>query len=421
MLTRWRRYATNTESALLTQNVSSRKKVVFVSLRFPFPSYGGEKVDALSYLKVFDDLGFDIVLVAVGEKKAVSNERIISLRRLVPNLVDVHVLRSNLLVSAVGAALYGLFGKPLQVGFFSASLMMSQKIRRLLSESDTIFIQTIRFWPLISRSTVEKTNLLFADSISRNYRLAASHYRGLVSFLFAIEGWLMFRYERFVCSQTLSSGIFHSRTDIDYLTQQNNRRIVAIPIIKERVPAFKEIDSLTARRAVFVGNFSYFPNALALKMLLENAEKLSELGIRIDLIGSDMPSELVPLIERSESITYLGVVPDLESVILDSYCVICPVNVGAGMQNKILDGLSAGRCVLASYFSAQPYFHYIKETDSKKVGILTFKDFDEFAATLRFILNDSAIANQFGRAAYEVAKSFEFSVLKNEVSKFVRA
>jgi polysaccharide biosynthesis protein PslH len=103
---------------------------------------------------------------------------------------------------------------------------------------------------------------------------------------------------------------------------------------------------------LFVGNYEYAPNVdaaltLARYILPEVQKCLPEL--KLWLVGNNPPPELQAL--ASESIKVTGRVPDVRPYFARAKAFVCPLRMGAGIKNKVLEALALGCPVIATPLS----------------------------------------------------------------------
>jgi len=102
-----------------------------------------------------------------------------------------------------------------------------------------------------------------------------------------------------------------------------------------------------ARRALFVGNFSYEPNRNGLRFLLEEIfprvwEELPDARLRLVGAGLDEPPSDDPRVEA------VGFVDDLADAYADVSAVVVPLLQGGGTPLKFVEGLAYGLPVVAT-------------------------------------------------------------------------
>jgi len=102
-----------------------------------------------------------------------------------------------------------------------------------------------------------------------------------------------------------------------------------------------------ARRAIFVASFSYPPNRLALRFLLDDVLPLVWKKLpdgRLTVVGKGSRS----LVPHDPRITALGFVEDLSPVYEGASCAVVPLLHGGGTPLKLIEALAYGLPVVAT-------------------------------------------------------------------------
>ncbi|MCY3572860.1 MAG: glycosyltransferase family 4 protein [Chloroflexi bacterium] len=103
---------------------------------------------------------------------------------------------------------------------------------------------------------------------------------------------------------------------------------------------------------VFVGNFAYAPNQDAARLLIERllpAVRAKLPAARLQLVGANPPDWLREL--ANEHIEVTGRVADVAPYLSRAALFVCPLRIGAGMKNKVLEALAMGVPVVATPLS----------------------------------------------------------------------
>ena len=103
-------------------------------------------------------------------------------------------------------------------------------------------------------------------------------------------------------------------------------------------------------RVLFVGNMSRRRNQTAVSWLVESVWPLVRAACpeaNLHIVGAEPPASIIAL-EQIPGVTVTGWVADLGAAYAQARVVVAPMRSEAGALNKILDGLAAGRPVVAT-------------------------------------------------------------------------
>lgn len=100
-------------------------------------------------------------------------------------------------------------------------------------------------------------------------------------------------------------------------------------------------------KVIFYGVMSRDENHEAAMWMIQNVmPRLSDLDIRLDIIGSNPREELKQT--ANEKICVRGYVDDVRKDFAECLCMAVPLRLGAGIKVKILEGMSAGVPILTN-------------------------------------------------------------------------
>jgi glycosyltransferase involved in cell wall biosynthesis len=101
---------------------------------------------------------------------------------------------------------------------------------------------------------------------------------------------------------------------------------------------------------IFVGHLRVFHNVDAVVHFVQDVLPLVRQqipGCRLRIVGAD-PDISVQRLASHPAVTVTGFVPDLNAVLNRSAVFVAPLRFAAGVQNKVLEAMAAGRPVVAT-------------------------------------------------------------------------
>lgn len=158
------------------------------------------------------------------------------------------------------------------------------------------------------------------------------------------ESWMFMPYDRTVVI---------AQADKDALLQLNpNLKIEVIANgidLNHFVPQNRQREAHTL---LFVGNYEYAPNLDAVKLLVDEILPRVRQQIpsaRLLLVGNAPPDWMRDLAKDFIEVT--GRVPDVADYLASATLFVCPLRMGAGLKNKVLEALAMGMSIVATPLS----------------------------------------------------------------------
>jgi polysaccharide biosynthesis protein PslH len=178
------------------------------------------------------------------------------------------------------------------------------------------------------------------------------------------------------------------------LTEEDKTELLGInPKLRiEVIPNGIDLDYFKAREEarhpatlLFVGNYEYLPNVdaalvLAEHILPEVRRHLPE--ARLQLVGNAPPPEIVAL--QSESIEVTGRVADIRPYYAQATVFVCPLRIGAGIKNKLLEALAMRLPIVANALS-------IEGIAAKHGETVLLAEIETMALTIVELLQDKSL------------------------------
>ncbi len=193
--------------------------------------------------------------------------------------------------------------------------------------------------------TPYESHALYLQSAARQGQLSAR-----------LRAPLARRYERFMFTP-------YDRTVVISAADQSLLATLQPALKLEVIPNGIELERFQLRATqrdrhtlLFVGNYDYSPNQDAARLLIERIlpqirQQLP--SARLQLVGVNPPDWLRALANENEHIEITGAVPDVIPYLANAAVFICPLRVGAGVKNKVLEALAMGIAVVATPLSIE--------------------------------------------------------------------
>jgi sugar transferase (PEP-CTERM/EpsH1 system associated) len=315
-------------------------RILVLAPRFPFPLDKGDRITVFNLVRHFSRL-HDVALVTFLEPGQSPADR----RHLIDTTDRIATVPLSKRRAYLRALLGMLRGRPLQVGYYS-SPQMARKVAQVIEEfqPDIVYSHTIRMAEYLAGERLPKV-LAMQISMRLNYgRLARFHKSVLRRIVYRIEAWRAGRYEPRI-ARRFDRCLLISEHDAVALGKPRPENILINPhgvdyrFFSSTGAGAEEDGSL-----VFTGNLAYPPNADAVEWFVAEILPLIRAevpGVRLSVVGAD-PLPGVRRLADDPSVEVTGRVPDLRPYLDRAQVALDPLRVGAGLQNKVLEGMSMG-------------------------------------------------------------------------------
>lgn len=152
---------------------------------------------------------------------------------------------------------------------------------------------------------------------------------------------------------------------------------------------------------VFSGNFDFFPNVDAASYFIKNIVPLLRRAVpevRVRILGKNPPRHLLAL--RSEAVEITGFRSDFHRLLGEAAVYVCPLRLGTGIKNKVLEAMAAGLPVVSSTAGIEGIgctagIHYLQATTP-----------GEFTVSISRALRDSHLSQRLANAARQHVTAF---------------
>jgi sugar transferase (PEP-CTERM/EpsH1 system associated) len=385
-------------------------RILCLTSRLPYPPNRGDRLRAFHFIEHLSQ-EHDLSLASFIADEAERGH----LPALRSYCHDVRVLPMSPGRSALSAALNIWRREPLQALYYRLGAMR-RMVDDMIATTDfqVAYVHLFRMAPYVADHTQLYRIVDLTDVISREIDLSLP-YRSLASrAVYRLETKRINRYEQWV-AQNFEETWLISNSDGQALTQaapQANIRIVPNGIDFDQF--YPTGQSCVPNSLIFVGHLRVLHNMDAATHLAQDVLPLVQRKVHsctLNIVGAD-PAPQIRQLGQSAAITVTGFVPDLNAHLNNATVFVAPLRFAAGIQNKVLEAMAAGRPVVTTSLvndglGAQP------ERD-----ILVADDATATARQIVRLLTSQPLREQIGQAGRQFVKSkFSWS----HVVKRVRA
>ena len=377
--------------------------------RVPYPTEKGDKLRAFYQIRQLAKT-HEVILCALNDGD-LHEDAIPVLKKFVSAIHIIPLSKASIAVNLIKS----LFSKkPLQVGYFY-NTASAEKIHQLIAQykPDHIFCQLIRVAEYARGIKIPKT-LDYQDVFSKGIerRIAGAPFY-LKPFL-KIEYQRLLNYEHDIFSE-FDHKIIISDSDRDLIPHPDRKEIVVVANGVDTA-FFSPVDREKQYDLVFTGNMGYPPNIesaeyLVNRILPEVSRKIP--GIRLLIAGAN--PHLRVMVLKSAQVTVTGWVPDIREAYSSARIFIAPMQLGTGLQNKILEAMAMRIPCITSPLA----FSALHATAGK--DILVAETPHEYAAHIMMLLENPDKAAEIARNGYEfVQRNFNWETETGKINEIIQ-
>ncbi|MBE2189439.1 MAG: glycosyltransferase [Desulfobulbaceae bacterium] len=368
----------------------SRKRVLFLTTRFPYPPIGGDKLKAFNLLKIMSK-HYDVKLIAWSYFKLPKD----SYLELIKSLgVEVEVLRLNPFKAALNCGLKLFSGLPFEISFYNLS-----EFRKAVETSvkydkiDVVVAFFMRSGEFVKNMQIKK--LLVAEDCRTLYQKRS--YEQTDKFLQKIvryhEWKKLHKYEKSMMDKfdAVSFVTEHDISSIKNINPHGNYKLLTNGTDVEH---YKDSSKREPYTLLFAGKMNVHSNQisaiqLAKEILPVVAKAVPE--VKLIIAGADMNAEIRNL--ASDKIEIIENVSDMLPQYQRATIFVNPHRGGSGIQNKLLEALACGCSVITTITGIQG----INGIDGEHLIIAN--DSTDFARKIIKLLGDEDLRAKIGTQA----------------------
>ncbi len=320
------------------------KKLLVLAPRFPYPVIGGDKLRIYHLCRVLSR-HYSLTLLSLCEAEEELHAELPD-DGVFDRVERVYLPRWRSYVNT----LFALPTRtPLQVAYYR-SRAFAAAVSRLLPSHDGALVHLVRCAEYVRRS--DKPRILeMTDAISLNYSRVKQlrNARGLKSRVFGIEAKRLLDYERAIVDD-FDLSVLVSKTDRDYLfpgASATNVMVCSNGVDLSGLPY--TVRNMSSRVLIFIGDMRTVQNQDMCHFFVETVLPLLRKrgDYRFRLVGSIAPA-LAERFRAYDGVEVTGRVASVAEAASDGAVGVCPMRIGAGVQNKILEYMALGLPVVTT-------------------------------------------------------------------------
>ena len=364
--------------------------------RFPFPLEKGDKLRIYYQIKELSKT-FDLKLIALSDQP-VSQEHLQELEQFCS---EIHIFPLSKFSYLSNAAWHLLTGKSFQVGYFYNRKWIKRTNELLKKWKPAhIYTQLVRCTEYTKNYHDCPKTLDYMDALGTGSERRADKSNTLLKWIFKKEGERLKDYERRVFEYYDYKTII-SEQDRRLIKHPDQRKIYAVPNGIDQ--SFLTYDGAYTQQYEigFIGNMNYAPNVDAVHYI--NEHYLSKNPSVKFLVAGANPHASVLELANKDNITIAGWIDDIRTAYADMKLFVAPMQIGTGMQNKLLEAMAMGIPCITTPLANNAIGGIHKES------IWVVDTPEELSEAINYLLENTNKANEIGQKAKEfVAQNYSW-------------
>ena len=360
---------------------------IFVLLsRFPYPLDKGDKLRA--YYQIKELSAFHEIHLCCLDDTNIPSEYLKQLESFCKSVTVIKLRKWQIAINLFT----GLFSSlPFQVWYFyqgHAHRKIKQQIKNI--QPDHIYCQLLRTTEYVKHEHAIPKTLDYMDTFSKGMERRIEHGGWKKPFIKA-EFQRLKKYENLIFEYFENKTII-SKQDQEFIFHPNRAKIAVIPNGID-LSKFTPLEIDKQYDLVFVGNMRYAPNVESALFIVNEILPIllkEKPDIRILLSGASPAKAVLEL--ASKHVTVTGWIDDIRESYAKGRIFFAPLNIGTGLQNKLLEAMAMGiPCITSSLAN-----NALNASDKKEILIGSTPE--EYKRLILNLLSDPEKSNSIAAA-----------------------
>ena len=353
--------------------------ILFLAHRIPYPPDRGDKIRSFHILKHLA-ARHRVHLVAFADDAAdLAGERALS--GLIASSTIVPRTKSRARAAAEALA----SGRPISLAAFDDPALRAA-VDRVLADPkvDLVYVFSGQMAQYLPQGSGQRVLMDFVDMDSAKFAAYAEAARGPKAWAMRREARLLGRFERAVAARAEASLFVSEAEAAPFRAIVPGARVLAVENGIDAAfydPALPFDAPASGPLIVFTGQMDYPPNVEAVRWFATNmlpAIRRAHPAARFAIVGRAPTSEVRAL--ASDGVIVTGAVPDVRPWLAAAACVVAPLRLARGIQNKVLEAMAMARPVVASTAAAEGIDHagtILVGADGEAIATAVFQTLDQ--------------------------------------------
>lgn len=381
------------------------KKLLFISSRPIFPIIGGDQIRTFQSLRLLAEY-FNIHLIIItptdiSKEKMAEYERYGTWRYFKMSKVDHFVSAMRFLYNSL----------PIQVNYYYSKKVQNY-IDSIINDYDVVYCNNLRTAEYFRRHTSISRVIDFVDAISMNYEKARKHANLLMKVVYNIDYHRCKIYESLLLQEFDNAAVI-SDIDKDYILR-NSKVKKNIQVVGNMADVSEYVEETEGHNLAFIGKMSYAPNILAVSNFVKNVLPLIRNKIpdvTFYIVGASPDRDVLKL-HDGKKVIVTGFVENINEYFNLASIIVAPMLSGAGIQNKIIQAMGSGKCVVTTPIGAEGLII--------KGEIAIEKNDNDMAERIIFLLSHKDVRCAMGKDARKyVQQNLSFDAISQQFYKLV--
>lgn len=317
-------------------------RILFIAgqIYLPASRNGSSIINANIIPELAKDFEIDLVIL---HNEDCSEENLMEVRESVATLTVVKKDNTNFLSKVLSAVKYTLMFKPYEMAIYE-SVEAQRAIKKKMAENTySVLFCDLHFTAMNVALPVHCPTIISPhDSLAMLYLRLSNKTKNIFSKVVCwVRHIIMKRYEKRVFNM-FDKVLFVSNVDADFCRKNGVSSL--LEVIPNGTNLTTNIQSINdPYKLVFHGNLTYRPNYDAVVYLCTEimpALRKVDSSYLLTIVGSGGDDLLEKY--QSDFIQFKGFVDDLATELANHGVYVCPLRTGAGLKNKILEGMAVG-------------------------------------------------------------------------------